>query len=243
MDYNFGSISTNVNGKRLNAWDIYNVKFDGCRIEQVAKKDDPTQIFNMLKTRFQNENGYFEETTFFPENAVDAERRTYTNPTDSKVTIFPSRIETAEYYIAQLLSTLSPEAFEKLKKVSPQLKTFEDIAKVVVKLTDPLKGTDVVIKVVGRVGSNGSVNATFPNFVSISKTPNANGVFQAYMSDRFIKLASDTVITLAFSDYELKKKKESEKAKPTNMTDPDHTKVDTNVLQEGDPLDLNSLGL
>ena len=240
MDFNFGGVQTNVSGKRLAAWDIYKVKFEGCKIEQIQGKKDPTVTYNILKTRFSNENGYYEEPTFFPETEADAKRNEYKKQ-DGSVTLFPSHVETAEYFIAQLLNTLSPEAFNKLKEISPKLKTFEDVAKAVVKLTEKLKGTEVYIKLVGRT-NNGSVNASLPNFVAVAKTPDADGKYRAYMSDRFIKLASDKETILTFNDYELKKKSEAATAKPTDM--PDEVPATAPAVNTTtDDLDLDNLDI
>lgn len=231
MNFNFGTVGTEVSGKRLAAWGIYDVKFDGCRAETIKGKKDPTQEYHILKTRFVGKDGYFESSIFYPEKESDTKRNEYTNK-EGKTVHFPSALETAEYFIAQLISTLSPDAWEKFKSVSPKCKSFDDVVTVLVKLTDPLKGTETQLKLVGRT-KDGFVEAILPNFVAISKTPNADGVYNAYMSDRFIGN------NLAFSDYELGKAKETKDAKPTKMEDnPDEKPTEGKGSED---IDFNSL--
>ena len=221
MAFSFDSISATVSSKRLTPWNIHHVKFDGCKIEHIQGKKDPSKVYNILKTRFSNEHGYYEESTFFPETADDAKRPEYKSK-DGSTGVMPSHQENAMYFIAQLLNTLKPEAYNKLKEVSPKCKDFKDIAEVVVKLTTPLKGTETNLKLVGRT-RDGYVNAALPNFVAIGKEPNDKGVYPAYMSDKFI---GDN---LEFSAYELTKKKEAEAAAPTDMANTVEETKDTSL--------------
>ena len=81
MEMNFGSLATvqaTSGSKRLKPWDIYPVKFKGIDVREITGKKDPTMTYKILTTRFEGEDGYYNEDTFFPTEA-SAKRNTYKN--------------------------------------------------------------------------------------------------------------------------------------------------------------------
>ena len=78
---NFGKLAETqavAGSRRLKPWEIHKVKFMGCKVEDLQGKKDPSATYKILITRFENETGYFEERTFFP-NDESAKRPVFKN--------------------------------------------------------------------------------------------------------------------------------------------------------------------
>lgn len=206
-EFNFGSLATtqavsNVQ-QRLKPWNIYDVKFMGARIENVQGKKDSTQTYTILKVRFEGEDGYYEESIFFPKEGDDV-RPEYTAKDGHKY-FGASAFDRTMTFIAQVAGVLNPTGFAKMQSASASFKSFDDVAKAFITITNPVKGKETKLKLVGRT-QNGSFQPALPKFVAINKQG------EKYCCDNFI---GDK---LFFSAYEEGKRNEYLNAKPTTMT-------------------------
>lgn len=206
-EFNFGSLATtqatsNVQ-QRLKPWGIYPVKFAGARKETIKGKKDPNAVYDILKVRFEGEDGYYEESIFYPKEG-DEKRPTYKNK-DGHEYQGASSFDRTMTFIAQVAEVLNPEGFKKMQDASSKFRSFDDVVKAFITITEPIKGKETNLKLVGRT-QNGSVVASLPKFVAINK----NG--EKFTCDNFL---GDK---LFFSAYEETKKAEYANAKPTDMT-------------------------
>lgn len=231
-EFNFGSLATtqatsNVQ-QRLKPWGIYPVKFAGARKETIQGKKDPSATYEILKVRFDGEDGYYEESIFYPKDGDD-QRPTYTSK-DGHEYQGASSFDRTMTFIAQVAEVLNPEGFKKMQEASSKFKSFDDVVKEFITITDKVKGKETKLKLVGRT-QNGNVVAALPKFVAVNK----NG--EKFTCDNFL---GDK---LFFSAYEETKKAEYLNAKPTEMSNSDSTMA-TNVdgVSGGsEDIDFNSL--
>ncbi len=226
FDFNLNGVQgTSNTQKRLAPWGIYPVEFKGCRKESVAGKKDPTMTYDILKVRFEGEDGYYEESIFYPKDS-DAERPTYKGK-DGHEYQGASNWERTQIFVIQLVTVLcGEEGMKKFQEISSKFKSFDDLVTVLVKMTTPKVGTKTNLKLVGRTREN-VVEPTLPKFVAV----NHDG--QVFCSDNFIGEK------LFFSDYELQRVNEYKNAVPTDMG-----KVDASVLTDNsdmNDIDFNSL--
>lgn len=205
-EFNFGSLATtqatsNVQ-QRLKPWDIYPVKFAGARVETIQGKKDPSQTYTILKVRFDGEDGFYEESIFYPK-AGDDVRPEYTSKDGHKY-LGASSFDRTMTFIAQVAEVLNPEGFAKMQAASSKFKTFDDVAKAFIQITDKAKGKETKLKLVGRT-QNGSIQVALPKFVAVNKQG------ERFCCDNFL---GDK---LFFSPYEEGKRAEYTSAKPTAM--------------------------
>lgn len=206
-EFNFGSLATtqatsNVQ-QRLKPWGIYPVKFTGARKEVIKGKKDPNATYEILKVRFDGEDGYYEESIFYPK-AGDEKRPTYTSK-DGHEYLGASSFDRTMTFIAQVAEVLNPEGFKKMQAASAKFKSFDDVVTAFIKITDVAKGKETNLKLVGKT-SNGSVVAGLPKFVAIDKKG------EKFTCDNFV---GDK---LFFSANEEARKAEYLNAKPTDMS-------------------------
>ncbi len=203
--FNFGiSAESAVRNTRrpLSAWNIHEVEFKGCEIREFDGKKDPSAHYKVLAINFENEDGYFSVTNFFPKDGDD-ERREYDGKNGGKV-VMPSNFETLMAVVKQTAQVLNPVGFEKMQAASSKFKSFDDVAKALIQVTDKVKGTKTKLKLIGR-NRDGKVVADIPRIVGINK----EGV--AFISDNYI---GDK---LFFSDYEETQRSKFVNATPTEM--------------------------
>ena len=208
MEMNFGSLATTQatsGNKRLKPWDIYPVKFKGVEIREITGKKDPSMTYKILTTKFEGENGYYNEDTFFPTEA-SAKRNTYKNKEGHEKEM-PSGFEQTMTYIAQLAGVLNPDGFKKMQAASSKFKSFDDVCKALDTILKPKIGTDCFIKIVGR-NRDGRVQPAIPNITALNKDG------EVFTSDNFISLKKEI---LGFTEYEEAQMQAFKNAKPTNM--------------------------
>ena len=208
MEMNFGSLATTQatsGNKRLKPWDIYPVKFKGVEIREITGKKDPSMTYKILTTKFEGENGYYNEDTFFPTEA-SAKRNTYKNKEGHEKEM-PSGFEQTMTYIAQLAGVLNPDGFKKMQASSSKFKSFDDVCKALDTILKPKIGTDCFIKIVGR-NRDGRVQPAIPNITALNKDG------EVFTSDNFISLKKEI---LGFTEYEEAQMQAFKNAKPTNM--------------------------
>lgn len=205
--FNFGSLATTQPTSSiqqyLKPWDIYTVKFSGARVENIAGKKDPNATYTILKVRFDGEDGYYEESIFFPQPGDEV--RPEKTASDGHKYFTPSKFDRSMMFIAQVAGVLNPEGFKKLQAASVKFKSFDDVVKGFIQVTDVAKGKETKLKLVGYTDKNGKVQTSLPRFVAI----NTQG--EPFCCDNFL---GDK---LFFSAYEEGKKAEYLNAKPTTM--------------------------
>jgi len=230
--FDFGSLATtqatsNIQ-QRLKPWGIYDVKFSGARKETIKGRKDPDATYDILKVRFDSDNGFYEESIFYPKDGDD-KRPVYVSK-DGHEYLGASSFDRTMTFIAQVAEVLNPEGFKKMQKASSVFKSFDDVVKAFIAVTNPVKGKETKLKLVGR-NQNGSIVASLPKFVAINKDG------EKFTCDNFI---GDK---LFFSAYEESKKAEYENAKPTPMPDK-QTDPLTNTDEPGygsEDIDFNDL--
>lgn len=233
---NFGTLETvkaTPAARRLKPWDIYeNITFSGFRKETMTGKKDPEKKYEILKVRFDAENGYHEESIFYPVRDEDFKRNTYKTKEGHEREL-PSNFERAQMLVAQILDAVCPEGLEKLRAVQKKITSFDQFVELVIKLSNPAKDKKQTnLKLSGKTDKDGNVNAVIGNFLNI----NNDGVL--YVSDKFI--GKD----LEFSTYQKQQREAYLKAKPTDMSkvknteDVEDIKEDNSDLENMDTSDL-----
>ena len=225
MNFNLsGTPSTSTTQRRLSPWNIYPVEFKGCRKESLAGKKDPSATYDILKVRFEGEDGYYEESIFYPKDG-DEVRPTYQNKEGHDYQ-GPSNLDRTKAFVSQLVEVIcGKEGLAKFQKVSEKFQTFDDLVKALITITTPKVGTKTNLKLVGRTKDN-IVEPILPRFVAINKQG------EAFASDNFI---GDK---LFFSDYEKRRRDEYLNVKPTDMSTVSEPKADNSDM---DGIDFNSL--
>ena len=201
-DLNFGFSSTSAvrNTRRpLAPWGIYKVKFTGAEIAIFKGSKDPSVEYKVLRFNFENEDGYYSESLFFPKEGDDVDREYENNGGTMK---FPSNFKVTMNTIKQTLQVLSPKGWEAVQKASAKFKSFDDVANAAIKVLDKVKGTETEIKLVGKV-SKGKVVAKIPTIIRYNKEG------ELYVSDNYIGTK------LYFTDYEEGERTKYLSAKPT----------------------------
>lgn len=234
LDFSINSSVSAVSNsvKQLAPYAIYDVKYEKSEIVEFDGKKDPSQHFKVLRVRFSNTDGYYEETIFFPTPA-DGEPKEYERPDGTKQK-FPSNWDRIKFFMAQVMTVLNPEGYKKFCEASSKFKDFEMMAKAFIKILEPAAGKETKLKLMGRTDESGNVHAVLPKFLSYSREG------QLYVSSNFI---GDRVF---FSTYEEGLVQKFKNAKPTTMpelaADPlgMTTQVD-NKAEKDDVIDLDGL--
>jgi hypothetical protein len=209
---------------QLKPWNIYDVKFMGCEVREFAGKKDPSISYKVLDIKFENEEGYFTVTKFFPKQGDDVRREVDAKNGGKRE--LASNFEELMNVVKQTAEVLNPEGFKKMSELSSKFKSFDDVAKTLVAVTDKVKGCETKIKLVGRNRDN-RVVAEIPNITSVF-----DGV--ATITDNYIGSK------LFFSDYEENKRAEYLKSKPTDMKS---SKADALTEVDDLPMDDSELDL
>lgn len=222
--FNFGTVIANTTGvaadKRLRAYTISKVKFVDSKVD-VLHSEKNGQDYDILKVRFEGEQGYYEENLFLPQTSgQDVERTPNAWGREN-----PSAADRTMMFFAHVLGVLNPDGLNKLKTIIGKFKTFKEVATVVSKLLNDKKGTTCYLKLCGRENA-GVVYASLPFYAQINKDG------EAYVSNNFLSLEDN----LAFSPSEDKKRKEFENAKPT----PTSSAMELSVEGNGDNDDITS---
>lgn len=200
MNFGFSSASAVRNTRRpLAPWGIYKVKFTGAEIATFKGSKDPSVEYKVLRFNFENEDGYYSESLFFPKEGDDIDRE-YEN--NGGIMKFPSNFKVTMSTVKQTLQVLSPKGWEAVQKASAKFKSFDDVANAAIKVLDKVKGTETEIKLVGRV-NKGKIVAKIPTIIRYNKDG------ELYVSDNYIGTK------LYFTDYEEGERNKYLNAKPT----------------------------
>ena len=214
--------------RQLAPWNIYDVTFVGCEVREFKGTKDPNVTYQVLDIKFENEDGYFTVTRFFPKQGDDV-RRKLPNKKGGEREV-ASNFEELMNIVKQTAEVLTPEGFKKMSELSSKFRSFDDVAKALIAITDKVKGTKTKIKLVGRTRDN-RVVAEIPTITSVF-----DGV--ATITDNYIGNK------LFFTPYEEGKRNEYLKGTPTDMEKVPASDPLMGVAQETpaeDELDLESL--
>lgn len=214
--------------RQLAPWNIYDVTFVGCEVREFKGTKDPNVTYQVLDIKFENEDGYFTVTRFFPKQGDDV-RRKLPNKKGGEREV-ASNFEELMNIVKQTAEVLTPEGFKKMSELSSKFKSFDDVAKALIAITDKVKGTKTKIKLVGRTRDN-RVVAEIPTITSVF-----DGV--ATITDNYIGNK------LFFTPYEEGKRNEYLKGTPTDMEKVPAMDPLMAVAEEApaeDELDLESL--
>ena len=214
--------------RQLAPWNIYDVTFVGCEVREFKGTKDPNVTYQVLDIKFENEDGYFTVTRFFPKQGDDV-RRKLPNKKGGEREV-ASNFEELMNIVKQTAEVLTPEGFKKMSELSSKFRSFDDVAKALIAITDKVKGTKTKIKLVGRTRDN-RVVAEIPTITSVF-----DGV--ATITDNYIGNK------LFFTPYEEGKRNEYLKGTPTDMEKVPAADPLMGVAQETpaeDELDLESL--
>lgn len=187
--------------RQLAPWNIYDVTFVGCEVREFKGTKDPNITYQVLDIKFENEDGYFTVTRFFPKQGDDI-RRKLPNKKGGEREV-ASNFEELMNIVKQTAEVLTPEGFKKMSELSSKFRSFDDVAKALIAITDKVKGTKTKIKLVGRTRDN-RVVAEIPTITSVF-----DGV--ATITDNYIGNK------LFFTPYEEGKRNEYLKGTPTDM--------------------------
>lgn len=207
----------------LSPWNIHDVEFKGCEIREFSGRKDTTAHYKVLAINFENEDGYFSVTNFFPKDGDD-ERREFDGKNGGKV-IMPSNFETLMAIVKQTAQILNPAGFEKMQAASSKFRSFDDVAEALIKITEKAKGTKTKLKLIGK-NRDGKVVADIPRIVAINKEG------ESFISDNYI---GDK---LFFTDYEETQRSKFVNAKPTEMPN-DPIAADTIGVDKAPENDFN----
>lgn len=186
-------------------------------------KKDPSMTYKVLDIKFENEDGYFSVTNFFPKDGDD-ERREFDGKNGGKV-VMPSNFETLMAIVKQTAQILNPAGFEKMQAASSKFRSFDDVAKALIQITEKAKGTKTKLKLIGK-NRDGKVVADIPRIVAINKEG------ESFISDNYI---GDK---LFFTDYEETQRSKFVNAKPTEMPN-DSIATDTIGVDKAPENDFN----
>lgn len=214
--------------RQLAPWNIYDVTFVGCEVREFKGTKDPNVTYQVLDIKFENEDGYFTVTKFFPKQGDDV-RRKLPNKKGGEREV-ASNFEELMNIVKQTAEVLTPEGFKKMSELSSKFRSFDDVAKALIAITDKVKGTKTKIKLVGRTRDN-RVVAEIPTITSVF-----DGV--ATITDNYIGNK------LFFTPYEEGKRNEYLKGTPTDMEKVPASDPLMGVAQEApveEELDLESL--
>lgn len=190
---------------RLAGNNIYNVKFDGCEVQDVQGVKDPSITYKVIKLKFSNDEGTFEHTVFEPRKEDFIRTSTeYTDKNTGEKKSIPqaSGVESVMLLFKHAIDSINPTIGQQIDNETKSLASpdWDSLRILVSKILNAGKGTEVQIKLL----TNKKGDATFPGyFTGISKEG------KAYIRNNFIGHK------LAFSSYEQSRISTMAAAKPT----------------------------
>lgn len=196
---------TNTSKRRLTPWEIHKVKLTNVENVEIQGKADPSKTYKLIKVRFENDEGYYEESIFYP-TETDSERKKFQRA-DGTEFERPSNWERTKMFLYVSLNALNPEGLKKFQAASAKFKNFDMMAKAYVTVMKDAIGKECEIKLAGRNLQDGTVSAVFPSFINLGH----NG--EVYVSTNIIGE------NLYFTPYEERQRTAFKGAKPTSMPD------------------------
>lgn len=189
---------TSTTMPRLKGNEIHTVVFKGVTYNTFKGKKDESAVYQVMKIRFENKDGYYEETVFAPKENDD---KRITNTFNGVERESPSNLEKLIFLMAHIGEQLAPKEYEKFKEQSFDLPAdFKKMVELFAKVVQPFVGKTTKLKLI----NNKKGESQLPFFVNLNKAG------EAYISNNFL---GENVF---FTDYEVKQMKAKE-TKPSNM--------------------------
>ena len=215
MSFSFNATagaSQNSSKPRLEGNNIHDVKFAGCDIQDIQGVKDPSQVYKVLKLRFENENGYFEHTVFEPrpEDFSRGENEITTKTGKKEKIPQTSGVENMMLLFKHAIDAINPTIAQQIDNGTKSLgaANWEELRKLVAKILDAGKGVSTQIKLL----NNSKGEPIFPGyFAGLTKPDPVTGESRAYIRNNFIGGK------LAFSAYEKTRITNEANAKPTKV--------------------------
>lgn len=205
MQVTFGAQQTTNNfeaaaSNYLKPWNIYNVKLEEFKFDQVNGKDG--QKYDGLRIVFANAEGLkFDHFVFGVNKPEDLERKMFNDRE------MPSQFEVLRLTINHILGAFDPSLIDKVNKaISGKSITMQQYIDLVAKGMKPFIGKDCYIKIVG----NKDNYATMPRIATVW-----NNGEEAVISNNFI---SKDESKLTFSNYEKKMAQEIQTRTPSTSS-------------------------
>lgn len=204
--FNFGKVTAVSSNKPLLApWKIHEVTLT--KIEKVvftSKKN--SKEYTTLQVRFDNKEGYYTYTVFYPVNDSDAIKPEYENPEGHKYKV-ASNLDVAMAFVAQIAANVNPEGWKAMQEKG-DFKDFDQIVSALIKITKAQFGKfHTKLKLIGK-SKNGTIHADLPKFVAVRKDDE-----QAFTSNNFIGEC------IGWTPYEDSARKNFNAQTPTAMSD------------------------
>lgn len=194
---NTQGVSTSM--PKLKPWEIHDVVLKKVEFTEFEGKKDPSAKYQVIRVRFENKDGYYEETIFAPK-PEDVNRMATSSGGE-----LASNFEVFTFLVAHLGQVLAPTRWEKMKGKSFDFGTpegFKEFGELFVKLLEPALNKATKLKLI----ADKKGNVRLPYFVAVNK----NG--EAFLASNFI---GDN---LFFSTYEETQKNRIATAVPTQMS-------------------------
>lgn len=199
--------SQSTSKPRLAGNDIYEVKFDGCEIQDITGVKDPTQVYKVIKFKFSNDDGTFEHTVFEPREDDFKRKETEFTNKNGKVEKIPqpSNVESMMLLFKHVIDAFVPSVAAKIDSGEKSLTapSWDKLRSLVLQIMD--LGKDKVAKIKLLKNKNGE--AQFPGFFTA-----VNREGKAYIRNNFIGEK------IAFTPYEVTRIQNEANARPTNMS-------------------------
>ena len=210
MSFSFNATagtSQSVTKPKLEGNNIYMVNFDGAEAKDFNGVKDPSQSYKTISFKFSNGEGMYEHTIFEPKQDDFVRKETeFRNKNGNTEKIpQPSNVETMMLFFKHVIDAVNPKLAAEIDNGTRQLTApnWDALRNLVVKATDPGKGTEIKIKLVKKQNGDPTLPGFFAGISREGKT---------YIRNNFIGNK------VAFTSYELSKMN----ATPTNMDN--HTK-------------------
>lgn len=199
------TVGTSTSQPLLKPWEIHDVLFKGITYNEFTGKKDPNAVYQVMKVRFENEKGYYEETIFCPKEGDEVRRvnkvkdSTTGNEVDREQI---SNFENFQLFVAHLGEQLCPTNYEKIKGKGYNFpEDFKMFVEILSNALKPALNKTTKLKLIA--GKDGQ--ARLPYYGSLDK----NG--EKKMVNNFL---GEKVF---LSKYEMETMEKQKAAKPTNM--------------------------
>lgn len=229
MSFSFNTTagtSQSTSRPRLSGNNIYEVKFDGCEIQDIQGVKDASAVYKVLKLKFSNEDGTFEHTIFEPRPEDFQRRETEFKNRNGNIEKIPqpSNVENMMLLFKHAIDAINPAIAKDIDDNKRNLgaNDWVGLRELVAKILNAGKGVTVKIKLL----KNNKGEAIFPGYFT-----GLDREGKTYVRNNFIGNK------VAFSTYELQKINSEVTARPTKV---DTFTPDVNMPDVSDGLgDLN----
>lgn len=193
------TVGTSSAQPKLKANEIHDVIFKGVEYSEFKNKKDEANPYKVMKIKFANEDGVYEETIFAPKEGDDVRQAAKNSGKE-----MPSPLERFKFTLAHIGEQLAPANYEKFKGMAFDLPSeFKKLVDTFAKVVAPAVNKKTKLKLI----ANSKGEPALPYFVNLSKEG------EAYVSNNWL---GDKVF---FSPYEIEQMEKKKNAKPSAMND------------------------